>query len=1522
MSNRAYVPHVITDDSSAGGKVINGSLIFNIARDNFLRRTPSSDGNRKTFTFSFWFKRTRVGGDQRIFSAYNGSSISYQCGIKFFDNNTFQVFNSPSGNLSTNLITNRIFRDTSAWMHIVVAIDTTQGTAANRVLIYINGERETSFSTANYGTQNEDWWFTNNSAQSIGGRGSEQTQYSDMYLTEVHHIDGLALLPSYFGYTDSSTGIWRPKKYTNGNYGTCGYYLPLDGSGVPTDDQSGQNNHWTPFRLRPTVSLENATGALPIMRTNKGGSHNLAGTREDAYKNNIVVALPFNTGFRDYSWHIKGSGSINTVSTGGSPAIVQDGSGQQGGPCLYANSLRLVRASSQYAESVFSTVSVGTGDFTVEGWFQNTSNSSDKNLFNLYDASTRKWFVQARVNNSSDDLHIRYYHGGTSTQNNSDALGWNGDTASLKGWYHVAHSRSSGVARTFLNGVKVGQWNNTLDIGNVDRLRVGYMAGDGTKFVDGFAQDVRFYNGVGKYTSNFSVPSASPTITSDSPSGVAVARKPSVIENGSVTIDGESDYLKFPYNSDFDLGSSWTIEFWLYPYTNGNGKLIGTRGDSSPRGWEIVYWNGGQIGIEQYGDNSTSGQVRGSLLLEPLAWHHIAVTHNGTNTKTYIDGVLDLNTTVSNGSNWGAGSHELRVGKPQNYNEAGRYAISNLRIVKGSVVYSANFKPPTEPLTNITNTKLLCCNSKTSATAATVQPAFSSFLVTVDSGTAGAYAPSGLTGGIDFPGSQGSSDNQNGIRLSTPQTNFSGNYTIEFWFNVDALTSVGGGSYGAVFFDGRTNGGNADNMFGSVYAYNTTGASNSFNIRYHANGTDKITGTASLSVGTWYHYALVRSSGTVTQYINGTADGSTWSHSTAMTTQTDRPYIGAWGFGNGAVSYSLNGKMSNVRMASVAVYSGNFTPSTSNLTAISGTTFLGLQSTSSATAYTSVSSATADPEIEKSGDTYANDFNPFDEYDSTGQESGYCILNTVDKNTNVTPSDGGLHWACSASGDGKVRGTISFTEGKYYFEDTVSIASRHHVGVMDTETSQALSGDLGNQPGEWVVRTDSYGVHNANSRGENADPLSTDTNNEQGYVWMVAVDADDGKIYFGKNGAWLKGADPVNGNNPVYSNLSGRLAPAMGRRTGANAANINFGQRPFVYNPPEGFLPLCTSNLKHSPVRNPAQHCGVLLWTGNGSGSGQVITDTGLEFKPDLVWIKQRNGTQNNLMHDTVRGINKYIKTDENAAEATNEDFVTQMLQGGFKVGNSGVTNGNTETNVAWCWKGGGTAVTNNDGNIASQVSANKEAGFSICTWTINTSGVYTIGHGLGKAPAMIIMKNRDTTNNWDVYHQSVGPNYRMKLNSDTGREDYTGPWNDTAPDSSKFTSTGSWLGGNGNKIVAYCWAEIPGYSRFGTFKGNSASSDNTYIHCGFRPACIMSKDSTAGSTGWWWRVDTKRDTDNVVYNMVDANRPNAERTDTIFDICSNGFKVRLGLGTSDFIFMAFAEQPQGNPFGGQSDAR
>ena len=244
---RVAAPHIITDDSALGGSVIKRALRFNDDDNAYLNRTPSSASNRRTWTFSVWLKRGNLGGEQRIFSGYNGSNATYQCGIKFFDNNTFQVFNSPSGSLSTNLITNKFFRDTSSWYHIVVAVDMTQGTAANRVKIYINGEQETSFSTANYGSQNEDFWFNNTTLHSIGRMGSSGTQYFDGYMAEVNFIDGYAYDSSYFGYTESQTGLWRPKKY-EGAYGTNGFHLEFkDNSSTSAlgKDTSGNGNDFT-----------------------------------------------------------------------------------------------------------------------------------------------------------------------------------------------------------------------------------------------------------------------------------------------------------------------------------------------------------------------------------------------------------------------------------------------------------------------------------------------------------------------------------------------------------------------------------------------------------------------------------------------------------------------------------------------------------------------------------------------------------------------------------------------------------------------------------------------------------------------------------------------------------------------------------------------------------------------------------------------------------------------------------------------------------------------------------------------------------------------------------------------------------------------------------------------------------------------------------------------------------------------------------------------------------------------------
>ena len=254
-------------------------------------------------------------------------------------------------------------------------------------------------------------------------------------------------------------------------------------------------------------------------------------------------------------------------------------------------------------------------------------------------------------------------------------------------------------------------------------------------------------------------------------------------------------------------------------------------------------------------------------------------------------------------------------------------------------------------------------------TTATVQVPSSDFIVkdktniTHNSGTAGAYAPPGLTGGIDFPSGQGSSNDSNGIFVSASHdiTTFDGDFTVEFWFNADNF-GPDANEYGLnamVLLDGRPHNGNGAQNLGSIYANASGSGQSNFTLRYHANGSDDISGNISMSCGTWNHVALVRHNGVITLYVNGTADG-THNESQSIVTNPDRPYIGAWGYVEGINTFAFDGKISNVRIGTTAVYTSNFTPPTSNLSVIAGTTFLGLQSTSSANAYQYAQGTTVD----------------------------------------------------------------------------------------------------------------------------------------------------------------------------------------------------------------------------------------------------------------------------------------------------------------------------------------------------------------------------------------------------------------------------------------------------------------------------------------------------------------------------------------------------------------------------------
>ena len=330
-------------------------------------------------------------------------------------------------------------------------------------------------------------------------------------------------------------------------------------------------------------------------------------------------------------------------------------------------------------------------------------------------------------------------------------------------------------------------------------------------------------------------------------------------------------------------------------------------------------------------------------------------------------------------------------------------------------------------------------------------------------------------------------------------------------------------------------------------------------------------------------------------------------------------------------------------------------------------------------------------------------------------------------------------------------------------------------------------------------------------------------------------------------------------------------------------------------------------------IDKPSDYFNTVLYTGNGS----TQSITGVNFQTDFTWVKNRSNVSDHILVNSISGVDKNLKSNSTGAEITNAARIISFDTDGLTVGNDVNNSGNTY--ASWNWLAGGTASSNTDGSITSSVSANQDAGFSIVSWTSLASGSnYTVGHGLGSTPAMIILKGRHESNSWLVYHHkntsSPETDY-LELNSTVATADYP-VWNDTAPTSSVFTC-GTWSGFDaGGTMIAYCFAEKQGYSKFGSYTGNG-STDGTFVYTGFKPAWVMIKCTS--TTESWDIKDNKRNPYNTCDNGLRANQNSADDINTTYhmiDYLSNGFKLRganqnlvNGSGQS-YIYMCFAENP------------
>ena len=523
---------------------------------------------------------------------------------------------------------------------------------------------------------------------------------------------------------------------------------------------------------------------------------------------------------------------------------------------------------------------------------------------------------------------------------------------------------------------------------------------------------------------------------------------------------------------------------------------------------------------------------------------------------------------------------------------------------------------------------------------------------------------------------------------------------------------------------------------------------------------------------------------------------------------------------------------------------------------------------------------------------------------------------------------------------------LTYSEGNlrtYYGGAYAGAEPTMYTGKNEKYYSEELLVSLGGDRGIAVIAdngTESIGwVYNGNTYGSLAAGFVMPTYTT-GDIIGYAIDGTTNQVQFYKNGvaagsAWqFSTTAPLGfrthmgymyGGSDAVANF-GQDSSFAGQKTAQGYTDAN-GIGDFYYQPPSGYLALCTANLP-DPVAaidpalgsNPEDHFNTVLWTGDGT-SGRTVTGVG--FQPDIIYYKSRSVTQPPQISDAVRGVYRMLRTSATDAEynLTGGGMLQSFDADGFTVGTDPSINQSSQTYVAWNWKAGGTGVSNTVGTLTSTVSANQDLGVSIVTFT--TDGTNSnVGTGLSSsAPLdMVIIKRRDSTSEWQVGHRSSGQGvnfaYHLELNSTSalsGSAPYFMGSQATSNGDRIYLASGTY-GVSSATWVAYCFQEVDGFSKFGSYTGNG-STDGPFVYCGFRPAFVMIKPTTANH----WRIqDSARDNYNPSSKELFPNLSNAEidnPTDYAIDFVSNGFKFRtsfsgLNLSGTTFIFMAFAEMP------------
>ena len=676
-------------------------------------------------------------------------------------------------------------------------------------------------------------------------------------------------------------------------------------------------------------------------------------------------------------------------------------------------------------------------------------------------------------------------------------------------------------------------------------------------------------------------------------------------------------------------------------------------------------------------------------------------------------------------------------------------------------------------------------------------------------------------------------------------------------------------------------------------------------------------------VSAWYHFLIhVNTTHATTDnrliiYINGEDTRSDLSQNTYPSQNTEFEWNKAQEHNIGKRTYSsnfFNGYLAEINFIDgSALFADSFTETNSITGQLIPKKYVGGYGTNGFYLNFSDNSGTTATTLGKDNSGNGNNFTPnnFSVSAGAGNDSledsptnNFCTLSPLltDTRSDSSFTQGNLT-VTTGSGASTVGTTFAQTTGKWYgeFVCTAKSSTNMMIGVNSVE---GFDGERqGNESQNGGV---GYGYIN---NGNNA--LPDGSNNSYGATWAIndvmsiALDLDNNTVNFYKNNAAQGTISIADGYNYVMT---------CGHGQGGVTAtfDVNFGQRAFSYTPPTGFKALNSANLPDPTILLPNQYFNTKIYAPDGSSSFAV---TGVGFQPDWVWLKSRSYAEDHQLNDSVRGATKGLQSNSNRSETTQSNGLTSFDSDGFTVGNLSDYNFNGDSIVSWNWNAGGSTVTNTNGNISSQVRASATAGFSIVSYSGNGSNGQTVGHGLGVAPDVIILKARGASQNWRVWHRSLAADgsKRLLLDASNGSEN-AGFLNDTAPTSTLFTlgnSDDAWNASGGTYIV-YLFSEVAGYSKFGSYTGNG-NSNGTFVFTGFRPAWVLIKATT--TTENWRLFDNKRNTFNQVNKHLVPSTSSAESTETGLDFLANGFKFRDGDAHQNgsghtYIYLAFAESP------------